>query len=270
MLLRSTPTKKARRATRRVAKRAGKRRRQAMKEAGAMTAATQERAAEWAEKAGAFSHEVADDVAERLRHSDALARAQLTGAEFAAQAKKRWRDSDLDARVAEFADRVRSSEAARRASGRTKAVTDASLDAMGEWLTKSRRGKVVGKRLGVRPRRRWPVVLAALGGLAGGMAVARATGAGTRAPIGDVLADSADRLATSAGPAGTVAADSIRAALASDPRTVSVAELDINVAEGTVFVRGSVPAEVDRDAVRQVIEAVPGVHDVDLQLAPVG
>jgi osmotically-inducible protein OsmY len=33
-----------------------------------------------------------------------------------------------------------------------------------------------------------------------------------------------------------------------------------------VFVRGEVPSDVDQDAIRDVIRAVPGVRDVDLQL----
>jgi hypothetical protein len=261
MMFRTTPKKKARRAGRRFTKRAEK-------DAAKLAAVTQERAAEWAEKAGAASHEFADDVAGKLRHSDALAKAQVTGTMLAMRARDRWHDSDLDDRVTEFAERVRTSEAARRASGRTRAMTEGTLSALGDWLTKSKSGKEIGKRLGVRPKRRWPVVLAAASGIAGGYAVARSMGAGPHeAPIGDVLADSAERLGTLAEPTGTVVADSIRAALANDPRTVSLAELHINVAEGTVFVRGNVPPEFDQDAVRQVIRSVPGVQDVDLQLA---
>lgn len=268
MLFRSTPTKKARRAGRRLTKRANKRGNRAMKEAAQVTAATQERAAEWAEKAGTTSHDLADQVAERLRSTDALARAQAAGAGLATKARDTWHDSHLDDRVSEFAERVRSSEAARRAAGRTTAVTDASLSAVGDWLGKSKSGKEVSKRLGVRRRRRWPVLVAALGGLAGGFAVARATNAQPAEPLAEDLAGGVDRLASPAGAAGTVVADSVRAALASDPRTVSLHDVQINVAEGTVFVRGNVPPEVDQAAVREVVASVPGVEDVDLQLAP--
>ncbi len=61
-------------------------------------------------------------------------------------------------------------------------------------------------------------------------------------------------------------ADRIRATLEADPRTTHLPALSINVADTTVFVRGVVPPSTDASVVREVIAAVPGVDDVDLQV----
>ena len=93
--------------------------------------------------------------------------------------------------------------------------------------------------------------------------------------VRDELLATADRMAAESAAAGPVAAptptpltDTIRAQLGRDERTSALTGLDINVAEGTVFVRGTVPAGFDQATIRDVIAEVPGVHDVDLQVTP--
>lgn len=267
MLFRATPTKKAKASGRKAAKRAGKARKRALKRASKVGATSQERAAEFAERAGAVSHDVADDIAERLRKSEALAKAQATGAVLAGRARDKWHDAELDDRMSEFAERVRESEAARRTAERTRAMSDASLGAVGHWLTGSKGGKEVSRRMGLQRKRRWPVLLATLTGVAGGVALSKWRETSGGLPPRDELMDTAEHLASPTSATGTVLVDTIRTSLSSDPRTAELTELDINVAEGTVFVRGSVPADMDQAAVRDVIASVPGVRDVDLQLA---
>lgn len=65
---------------------------------------------------------------------------------------------------------------------------------------------------------------------------------------------------------GRSLADEVRSHLSADPRTADLPGLAINVAEGTVFVRGSVPPGYEDLAIRDVISSVPGVNDVDLQV----
>jgi osmotically-inducible protein OsmY len=70
------------------------------------------------------------------------------------------------------------------------------------------------------------------------------------------------------GPAGPALVEEIRSTLDADPRTAGLPGLSINVAESTVFVRGSVPQGYDEASIREVVAAVPGVTDVDLQVTP--
>jgi hypothetical protein len=67
-------------------------------------------------------------------------------------------------------------------------------------------------------------------------------------------------------PGGAPLAEDIRSELDSDPRTAGLIDLAINVSDRTVFVRGNVPAGFDPTAIRDVIAAVPGVTDVDMQV----
>jgi len=69
-------------------------------------------------------------------------------------------------------------------------------------------------------------------------------------------------------PAASPLADEIRSSLDADPRTAGLPGLAINVADSTVFVRGSVPEGFDETSIREVVAAVPGVTDVDLQVSP--
>lgn len=206
--------------------------------------------------------ERAAELAERLKDSDALAAASDRGAELLETAKDRWDDSDLDKRAADLAKRLQKAEATQEALDRARQTSDKSLSNLGGWLGSG----PLAHKLGLTKRRKWPIAVAAAVGAALGFVVAQAMKRGSTDTIRDELADAADRLASGGGSA-TVLADTIRTTLDADPRTAQLDPLDINVSDGgTVFVRGTVPAEADHDAIRDVIASVPGVVDVDLQL----
>ncbi len=236
----------------------------------------QERAAELADRAGAIAQDAAHEFAERLRESDALAKAQkkgvalagaaqVKGGEIADLAKAKWSEAELDQRAAELAKQVRQSDAAREASKKARDLTDTSLAAVGGWLASGKGAE----KLGLAPKRRVPALVWALLGVAIGFVAAKVLADKSDGGVRDDLAAAADRLAAKAPhPAGTVLADTIRTTLQGDPRTADLRQVNINVAEGTVFVRGSIPSGIDTAAVRSVIESVPGVEDVDLQLTP--
>lgn len=249
-----------------------KRVKKAKKRAHKASGAAQDRAAELAERAGTAAEraggvasERAAELAERLRESEALARAQDRGSEFADLARARWRDAEIEERAMELAQRLRETDAAKQASRKAKDVSDSSLKAVSAWLI----GSKAADKLGVQRKSRVPGWLLALLGVAVGFAVAKLTADKSATGVRDDLAAAADRLAHSASsPATTALADTIRTTLRSDPRTADLSQVNINVAEGTVFVRGRLPSGIDRDAIRQVIEGVPGVEDVDLHLTP--
>lgn len=264
-MFKRTPTSKAKKEGRKAVKRAEKASKKAAKRAEKAGKEAQERAADYAEKAGEIVGDTAADIADRIRKSDSLAKAQKKGVEYAALAKDKWDDSDLEDRLEDIAERVRKSDTAKKAQKRTKDVTDSSLDALGEWLTSSKQGKQVGEKLGVQKKRRWRTVAAGLIGVGAGFAIARLIQPKPLPELYDDFATSADRLG---GPVtgGTLLVDTIRSSLDRDERTAKLDQLSINVAEGTVFVRGTVPEGTDEAAVREVVAAVPGVVDVDLQL----
>lgn len=206
--------------------------------------------------------ERAAELAERLKDSDALTAASERGADLVGTAKDRWDDSDLDKRAADLAKRLQKAEATQEALDRARQTSDKSLSSLGGWLGSG----PLAQKLGLTKRRKWPFAVAAVVGAALGFALAQAMKRGSTDTIRDELADAADRLASGGGSA-TVLADTIRTTLDADPRTAQLDPLDINVSDGgTVFVRGTVPAEADHDAIRDVIASVPGVVDVDLQL----
>lgn len=213
------------------------------------------------DKGGEAGDRVAE-VAERIKKSDALGEASDRGAALLDTARDRWDDSDLDKRAAELAKRLREAEATQNALDRAQKTSDKSLAVVGGWLGSG----PLAQKLGLTERRKWPFAVAAAIGAVLGFAVAQAMKRGSTDTIRDELADAADRLASGGGSA-TVLADTIRTTLDADPRTAQLEPLDINVSDGgTVFVRGTVPAEADQDAIRDVIASVPGVVDVDLQL----
>lgn len=227
------------------------------------TKKARKRARKLAKGKGGEAGERAVQLADRVLDSDAVATAGDRGAALLDAARDRWDDSDLDKRAAELAKRVREAEATQEALDRARQTSDKSLSRVGGWLGSG----PLASKLGVTRRRKWPFVLTAVVGAALGFVAAQAVKRGSTDTIRDELADAADRLAAGGGSA-TVLADTIRTTLDADPRTAQLDPLDINVSDGgTVFVRGTVPEDVDQDAIRDVIASVPGVTDVDLQLS---
>lgn len=88
------------------------------------------------------------------------------------------------------------------------------------------------------------------------------------APLDEPLAEPSGQAAPAAPETtGTSLVHEVRAHLGRDDRTADLSGLAINVAEGTVFVRGTVPSGFDESVVREVVASVPGVTDVDLQVS---
>jgi len=239
------------------------------------------------------------ELADRLRDTEAYAR----GAGLAATTSKKVRDAHLDQRALELAALLKSSDLATRlkASEMAAKAQKSSEDALGRagvWLASGQRGK----KLGVRGRRSGATtwLFATLGVLVG-YAVGAMTAPRRGADLRDEMAFSAQRLMhdtpsgdataqtaagpASAGPASTgqqaagqqmgdiptppsqkTIADKIRTHLGEDPRTSSLPRLNVNVAEGTAFIRGTVPPGFDQAAIREIAAAVEGVTDVDLQV----
>jgi len=245
------------------------------------------------------AQEQAAGLAERVRDSDAVEKAAARSAELADKAA---------ARSAELADKA----AARGAELADKArdwVREADLDDAVQRAAASVRGRKKPSK------RRVPLWMAVLAGLAAGYGIARVARGGSQPALNDDFVASAERLAAppspepSAAPApdvdltlsppatptspdsgegtehldasdvteeaepapsGRPLADQVRSHLGSDPRTADLPGLAINVAEGTVFVRGSVPAGFEESWIREVVSSVPGVNDVDLQVTVSG
>lgn len=237
----------------------------------ARDAGLDERAAELAERAA--------ELADRVRDSDAYAKAQAKGGELAARTRTRLKDAELEERAAELAERVRQSDAAQQAWATAQRVSDEQLDRLGDWLAQGK----PAEKLGVQPaKRRFPAWLALLIGAGIGYLVGTLTAPKrgdelrnelvTRgSEFKDDLATTAQRIQQdtadmAAPPSQKPIADEIRTRLGEDPRTADLPKLNVNVAEGTVFVRGSLPSGFDEEAIREVITTVPGVEDIDLQL----
>ena len=208
------------------------------------------------------------ELADRLRESELAAKAQARAAglkeksaELAAKAQPKVEELSARAqeRGSELAARAqeRGSELAVRVQERGSELTDESMRRVGERLSQGR----VGERLGIQPAgagRRWPWLVAALIGITAGYVVGVLTGARR----GDQIQQAVDEGRREASPL----VDAIRAQLTSDPRTAGLPDLSVNVAEGVVFIRGTIPADFDEKALREVIERVPGVEDVDVQV----
>lgn len=227
----------------------------------AKDAKLEERAADLAEQVG--------ELAQRIRESDAMAKAQATGEELIEKAREQISDAHLDERAAELAERVRDSDQYKQAMATAGEATDKTLARVGDWIS---HGPAADK-LGVKPKSKkrtfskW--MLAGMGVVAG-FAAGVVTGARKHETVeelervaGRVAQDTAD---IGAPPAQKPIADEVRTRLGEDPRTSGLPRLNINVAENTVFVRGSVPESIDQEAIRSVISTVPGVEDIDLQL----
>lgn len=255
------------------------------------TRATVEGSAELASGLSGQARTALDERAAKVRESEAYAKGQ----DIAARTGQRVREARLDERAADVAAKLRDAELIRRALETANTLTDRQLARLGQQLA----GGKVGQRLGLRPsKRRFPWLAAALGaacGYAAGMLTApkpgeelrgtlsqrvgglggptgtagqamgpglEARGQGGAAP--GTMAQSTPDLA--APPADKPLEDRIRTQLGQDPRTSDLPSLNINVVEGTVFVRGSVPEDFDSEQIRAVVADVPGVTDVDLQV----
>ncbi len=239
----------------------------------AIAAAAAERAeqAAWKLRQTELEQRVSE-LADRLRESELAAKAQVKaaglkekGAGLAAElaAKAQPKVEELTARGTELGSRAqeRGSELATRAQERGSELADESLRRVGERLSQG----PLGERLGIQPAgsaRRWPWLVAALVGIAAGYAIGVLTGARK----GDQIQQAIDQGKREAPPL----VDAIRAQLTSDPRTAGLPDLSVNVAEGVVFIRGTIPADFDEKALREVIERVPGVEDVDVQVMTAG
>lgn len=219
----------------------------------------QERAAELAdlaEKAGEIAQERARLLAERLRESDAVGKAQARGgeiaelaqakgSELAALAKAMWQESDLDARAAALSKQLREAAATKEATKRAREATDATLAVLGGWLGTGK----AARRLGVTRKPRVAGWMWAMVGAALGFAAAKMMSSQNERQAREDLAEAAQRLADHEPPApatdlpaaapstgssgGTDPADEGRSTPQDDQRTADLSELDINVAEGT-------------------------------------
>jgi gas vesicle protein len=222
------------------------------------------------ERASELAHDLSEragDLAEKVRDSEAYGRTQAKGAELASKAREKAHERGLDDKA----------EAWLAQAGK---MSDDTLERFGAWLTNSKAADKLG--LQQQKRSKWSLLLTALlGGAVGyviGMMTAPKRGEELRqdfeqrgAAVKDDLTTAAERVAQdtndiSAPAAEKPLADKIRTKLGEDPRTSSLPRLNINVAEGTVFVRGAVEPDADQQAIRDVIAGIPGVKDVDLQL----
>jgi HSP20 family molecular chaperone IbpA len=235
--------------------------------------------------------DVAAELAGKLKEPELLTKAQvaaqLKGRELAAVTREKLRDVDLDDRAHDLLDRL--SGPAHSASESAHRAADTAKERLAEWLVDSG----TAAKLGMAPKRRtWSWWLVALVGVGVGYLIGTLTAGRRGEDVRDDLAASAERLAEqarqqaaeAASRAGDVAqqatgavqeraqdvaddlAGTIRARLNADVPGASISELSINVAEGTVFVRGSLPEGIDESTLRETITKVPGVKDVDLQV----
>jgi|GEM_PF-3488462 len=244
------------------------------------------------------------ELADRLRDTEAYARGAGLAATTSKKVRDAHLDQralELAAllKSSDLATRLKASEMAAKAQ---KSSEDA-LGRAGVWLASGQRGKKLGVRGRRSGATTW--LFATLGVLVG-YAVGAMTAPRRGADLRDEMAFSAQRLMhdtpsgdataqTTAGPASAgpasagpasagqqaagqqmgdiptpppqkTIADKIRTHLGEDPRTSSLPRLNVNVAEGTAFIRGTVPPGFDQAAIREIAAAVEGVTDVDLQV----
>jgi BON domain len=225
------------------------------------------------------------------RAGELAGKIQAGSRELSSRTREWLSPSGLEERASELAGRVRESEPARQARERAARLSDEALARVGQKLASGK----TAEKLHVQPAKRsWPGWLLALVGVAAGYAVGMLTAPKRGQQLREDLAGAAEGLASkgsqpatgadrasgpgletrggppgddAAPPAQTLLADQIRTRLGEDARTKDLPRLNINVAEGTVFVRGTVPEGFDESAIRQVIGSVAGVTDVDLQVS---
>jgi hypothetical protein len=224
---------------------------------------------EAAKDAAAAIKELSTAVAEQARESDALAKAQSKGIELAELAKDKMQERGYDEKAAELVERIREADSTQQALEAARRYSAEGLGVLGAWLASGKRAE----QLGVQPRkRRFPAWLAAVIGFAVGYGVAIMTKTREGEQLREGMSTAAQRITqdtrdVSAPPADRPLEDQIRTALGEDPRTADLPKLNINVAEGTVFVRGPIPEGIEESSIREVIASIPGVADVDLQLS---
>lgn len=213
--------------------------------------------------------ELATALSEQARESEALAKAQSKGLELSELAMDKIQERGLDEKATELVERIREADSTQQAVEAARRYSNEGLGILGAWLASGKRAD----KLGVEPRkRRFPAWLAAIVGLGVGYAAAVMTKTRQGEELRDRISSAAQRITedtadVSAPPPERPLEDRIRTALGQDPRTAGLPTLNIDVAEGTVFVRGPVPGDVDEATIREVIITIPGVDDVDLQLA---
>ena len=241
----------------------------------------QEAAAALADKVrDAHLDERATDLALLAREKVRDAQLDIRAAELAAAARKRAQETGLDDWVSDVVARVRDSAVAQQAvetagqvAESARDAMDRTLDVLGERLEDT----PVGDRLGIKRRRRRmsPWALAAAGLAVGAGVVASRMRSQTQAaadddavwrtPGQDIRLD--ERNLPTGAEATTEPLDSrVRQAIAADPRTKAL-DLNVNVVDGTVFVRGTVDSGADEETLRSVIEPIDGVTDVDVQVS---
>ena len=212
--------------------------------------------------------ERAEELAARLRDSENFAKLAASGSVAAARTRAAVQDSGLDARTAELAARIREADSSKQARARAAKASEETYARIGKRLAETGQAE----RLGLTPKkRRVPSWLAALLGIAIGYGISLVAKSQKSDGAADDFELAAQRLTqdtadVSTPPAEPVLEDKIRTSLGQDPRTSSLPRLNINVAEGTVFVRGTVPSGFDESAIRDVVAGVEGVEDVDLQV----
>lgn len=206
--------------------------------------------------------ETAAALADRVRDAKFDARA----AELAALAREKLRDTELDARAAELAALAR--EKLHEGADTARGATERRLDQVGEWIGDGKVGEALGLQ---RKRRRSPWGLLAAGAVAAGVAAGMVIFRRREAETDDVWTSSGTddfggvQRSTADG-VSLPLEGRVREALGQDPRTATMPPLNINVVDGTVFVRGDVKSDIDVEALRSIIEGVQGVTDVDLQV----
>ncbi len=260
------------------------------------TTAVQDKAADLAAQVReAKLDQRAAELAERVRDSEAFRTAQVKATELAAVTRQMAREAHLDERAVDLAERVRDSAGVQAAAANVRDVSDRALLRLGGWLSE---GKTAERLHLQRAKRRFPGWLAMILGLGAGYLIGMLTsrkhddlstefGAAdawtppppSPTPATDVASTAAATGGLEGGTGGiepdappqSVAQkpleDRVRTALGQDPRTADLPRLNVNVVEGTVFVRGSAPAGFDEAALRAVVADVEGVTDVDLQVS---
>lgn len=237
-----------------------------------------DRAAALAEKVReAKLDERAAELAAQARERVREARLEERAAEIAATAREKLREADLETKAA--AAVAGAGAIAAQAADSTRDVTDRTFKRVGERLSDTSAGErlagtAVGDKLGLDTDKRrpwWLLILVAVAVAVGFKVVSQRRQEEAEfdwevgEPIGQVNGEASTT--PSAAPGTSLPLESrVREALGQDPRTSTLPRLNVNVVEGTVFVRGAVDAAVDQEALKSVIQGVEGVTDVDLQV----